>query len=319
MAETKPETQEPPKKDENPVTVESKAEDPKNTSNPDTEAPKQKEEPAKVEDGKEEAKEEKKEPVVRDFDPEKDAKDWHAIDLGSMLEKQNKKAKVVQAKPKIVTVKKAQVEKKLRLTKDLQFSITHLEKMNKGFTNRQKVNCFMNVMLQSLFACPGFFNLLSAIGSSSAKELGLEPNGVVMKLVYVQKHLDSRTQFDKPFANPTIDGETIFEQLLAEYNPLREQMDAQEFLSFLLDKCHEELKHLYVHQQQSSRAQVDEWATSGGWKEKSHQDNQSEILQDSIIRDIFGGVLKTEVTTEQTRNVFVQHEPFYVLNLELPK
>jgi hypothetical protein len=42
----------------------------------------------------------------------------------------------VQAKPKIVTVKKAQVEKKLRLTKDLQFSITHLEKMNKGFTNR---------------------------------------------------------------------------------------------------------------------------------------------------------------------------------------
>lgn len=205
-------------KDEPPEAVEPRAEETKNTSNPESEATNQAAEPSKTE----ESKEEKKEPVVREFDPEKDAKDWHAIDLGSMLEKQNKKAKVVQAKPKIVTVKKAQAEQKLRLTKELQFSITHLEKMNKGFTNRRKINCFMNVMLQSLFACPGFFNLLQAIGSVPAKQLGLAPNGVVMKLVYVQKHLDSRTQFDKPFANPCIDGETIFEQLLSEYNPLQE-------------------------------------------------------------------------------------------------
>jgi len=49
---------------------------------------------------------------------------------------------------------------RLKLTPTTDFSITKLDKMNKGFTNTSKVNCFMNVCLQSLFACPAFFNLI---------------------------------------------------------------------------------------------------------------------------------------------------------------
>lgn len=49
------------------------------------------------------------------------------------------------------------------------------------------------------------------------------------------------------------------------------------------------------------------------------QDNKDEIMQNSIIRDIFGGVLKTEFTVEQTKKTDVMLEPFYVLNLEIPR
>ena len=95
-------------------------------------------------------------------------------------------------------------------------------------------------------------------------------------------------------------------------------MDAQEFLSYLLDICHEELKHLYVSQKATSKTQcLDDWATFGS-KERSVQDNSAHIMQNSIVRDIFGGTLKTEVTVESTNQIDVIQEPFYVLNLEIP-
>lgn len=53
----------------------------------------------------------------------------------------------------------------LKLTADIDFSMTKFDKPNKGFTNTTKVNCFMNVCLQSLFSCPAFFNLMQAIAN----------------------------------------------------------------------------------------------------------------------------------------------------------
>jgi hypothetical protein len=122
--------------------------------------------------------------VFKDFD-ESQAKSWGSIDLNSVLAKQNKKNKVVQAKPTTVIIQKASESRirpniNLKLTETVTFSITHFEKLNKGFLNASKVNCFMNVCLQSLFACPGFYNLMQAI---SASDLMLDQQGTVIKLV----------------------------------------------------------------------------------------------------------------------------------------
>ena len=44
-------------------------------------------------------------------------------------------------------------------------------------------------------------------------------------MVYVSKHFDPKFQMDKAsaYSYPVVDGETIFEAFLAEYNPLKEQ------------------------------------------------------------------------------------------------
>ncbi len=132
-----------------------------------------------------------KEKVYRTFE-EKDAKSWGDIDLGSVLVKTNKKQKVAQAKPTTFVITKSpkvREDIRLKLTHDLDFSITQIEKLNKGFTNVSRVNCFMNVCLQSLFACPGFFNMIQTLSQS---DLSLDPTGTVMKLINVQKHLDAK-------------------------------------------------------------------------------------------------------------------------------
>lgn len=56
-----------------------------------------------------------------------------------------------------------------------------------------------------------------------------------------------------------------------------------------------------------------------GLRETSVQENKSEILEPSIIRDIFGGVLRTELHVDGTKIVHTSYEPFYVLNLEIPR
>lgn len=54
----------------------------------------------------------------------------------------------------------------MKLRKDLEFSLTNLDKIaNKGFTNNSNC-CFMNVCLQSLLSTPPFYNMLMAIADN---------------------------------------------------------------------------------------------------------------------------------------------------------
>lgn len=105
---------------------------------------------------------------------------------------------------------------KLRLTEGIEFSMTLFNKLNKGFTNVQKVNCFMNVCLQSLMACPAFYNLLIAIAEDPEFEEKLLDEGMLKKMVYVSKFFDPKNQMDKAsaFSHKVVDGETIFESFL---------------------------------------------------------------------------------------------------------
>lgn len=109
----------------------------------------------------------------------------------------------------------------LKLTKEIDFSMTKFDKPNKGFTNMRKVNCFMNVCLQSLFACPAFFNLMQAIVDTESFQQNLSQDGLLIKLVYVARYFKSTNQLDSSgeHAKRTISAEQIFEPFLKLYNP----------------------------------------------------------------------------------------------------
>lgn len=53
----------------------------------------------------------------------------------------------------------------LKLTEEIKFSMTNFDKVNKGLVN-SNINCFMNVSLQSLIACPAFFNMLTVVSEN---------------------------------------------------------------------------------------------------------------------------------------------------------
>lgn len=110
------------------------------------------EEEKKDEDPKDNVKIEEKKVVVRPFDPELDGKNWDSIDLGSMLMQNNKKRNMKEGKKTIVKVTPSELVRvrndvNLKLTDEITFSMTHFAKPNKGFSNVQQINCFMNVCL----------------------------------------------------------------------------------------------------------------------------------------------------------------------------
>jgi hypothetical protein len=65
---------------------------------------------------------------------------------------------------------------------------------------------------------------------------------------------------------------------------------------------------------------VDEWHETGhGNQLKTFNNEQGSLTQASMIRDIFGGLLRTEFHVEGRKNCTVSFEPFFALNLEISK
>jgi len=147
---------------------------------------------------------------------------WDLLDLTPKVDKGNKKIVKAIAPPQNQRVKN---DVRLFLTKDLDFSMTHFDKVSKGFCNTKKINCFMNVCLQSLFACPAFFNMLQVISNSNLSDK-LGPDSTVLKLAHLQKMFDSKHQLSAPFNCKVVNAESVFETFLLMYNPEDEQQDA---------------------------------------------------------------------------------------------
>jgi hypothetical protein len=85
---------------------------------------------------------------------------------------------------------------------------------------------------------------------------------------------------------------------------------------------HEELKQFYVPQYNKSAAKGlkgdGDW-TDTMFKTTSHQNNQEQLFTPSLVRDIFGGVLRTEFHVQNSKQISTTTEPFFVVNLEIPK
>mmetsp|Transcript_33366 Transcript_33366/g.51174 ORF Transcript_33366/g.51174 Transcript_33366/m.51174 type:complete len:165 (+) Transcript_33366:604-1098(+) len=141
----------------------------------------------------------------------------------------------------------------LYLMPDVKFSMFQFDKVNKGLVN-SNINCYMNVCLQSLIACPSFFNMLTTICDSlNTHQQILSQKEIVMKFAELSRFFNPRVQImdeQLTYKDKVVDAETIFQTELAVFNPDRIQADCSEFLVFILDKLHEELKDIYVSNSQ---------------------------------------------------------------------
>jgi ubiquitin C-terminal hydrolase len=107
------------------------------------------------------------------------------------LKKESKQKVVyVESSNKNLSKKINGVNINLKLTEDLKFSMTTFDKVNKGLVN-SSINCYMNVSLQSLIACPAFFNMLTTV-SESLKTHGslFQRMEVLMKLVEFSRYFE---------------------------------------------------------------------------------------------------------------------------------
>ena len=81
----------------------------------------------------------------------------------------------------------------MKLTGDLEFSMTNFDKVNKGLANKN-INCFMNVCLQSLMACPAFFNMLTVVSENQENECFAKNKEVLNKFVELSRYFEPRIQ-----------------------------------------------------------------------------------------------------------------------------
>lgn len=108
--------------------------------------------------------------VKQDFVPDENFC-WE-LDLESTNKKKGKKNNnqvnsnmpvVIKSEP-VVAVMETNV--KLKIRDNIEFSMTHIDKVNKGLINTTNC-CYMNVCLQSLLSSPPFFNMLLAIDENT--------------------------------------------------------------------------------------------------------------------------------------------------------
>jgi hypothetical protein len=95
-----------------------------------------------------------------------EGKSWGDFDLNAMVKQNNlPEAKRIIVKDIVAVSSNPRLKDtmQLKLTAETEFSMYLFDKLNKGFANSQKINCFMNVVLQSLLASPAFYNLLLSI------------------------------------------------------------------------------------------------------------------------------------------------------------
>lgn len=127
-----------------------------------------------------------------------------------------------------------------------------------------------------------------------------------------------------------VDAQEIFLQELLTFNPDNIQADCSEFLSFFLDKLHEELKEFYVTNEgkdeildgkSKAKASADdqEWNETGANNKKIvfRDDDYQAQIENSIIRDIFGGILREEFIVDGSRINKVSFNPCFVLALDI--
>ncbi len=148
-----------------------------------------------------------------------------------------------------------------------------------------------------------------------------ESQSLLTKFVHLARFFNPRDQLDSSsiFASKTVNAEKIFQGLIGEFNPFSGHQDCHEFLVLILDKLHDEMALIYKEDKSIEEdSKVDEWHETGrGNKQKTFNNEHGSLTQASMIRDIFGGLLRTEFHVDGRKNCTVTFEPFFALNLEI--
>jgi len=96
-------------------------------------------------------------------------------------------------------------------------------------------------------------------------------------------------------------------------------------MTLILDMLHEEIKNIYVPQEEPespspTKVVKKSGNNDGDWNETakqklnfSNKDSYAQNYEPSIIRDVFGGVIRKEFHVENQRSSSVSFEPNFIL------
>ncbi|KAL6557884.1 hypothetical protein OROMI_018234 [Orobanche minor] len=192
--------------------------------------------------------------------------------------------------------------------------------------------CFLNATLQALLACYPFVQLLQRLRNRNIAKVH---HSTLVAFVEFIDEFDavggsnpkkkdvSELETGRPFSP------TMFEGVLRKFTPdmpssilrRRRQEDAQEFLSFIIDRMHDELLKLEGRSQLDGRnsslvstSEDDGWETVGP-KNKSAV-TRTQAFAPSELSSIFGGQLRSAVKA-RGRKESATVQPFLLLHLDI--
>ncbi|KAG8079484.1 hypothetical protein GUJ93_ZPchr0007g5813 [Zizania palustris] len=192
--------------------------------------------------------------------------------------------------------------------------------------------CFLNASLQALLSCLPFVQLLQDLRNRNIPKVGYPTLSAFVEFISQFDVLDdSNMKKDDKFS--TISAKSLnpamFDIVLRNFTPdvpagtsaRPRQEDAQEFLSFAMDRMHDELVKLNGNGSNSKEGMVvsstdddDAWETVGRKNKSAIMRTQSFVP--SELTAIFGGQLQSSVkATGNKASVTIQ--PFRLLHLDI--
>ena len=255
------------------------------------------------------------------------------------VKKENLKVSIYKPQISKNTILKEQLmtEKCVRLWNDPEADISNikLDKLHKGMFNKSN-NCFMNVILQSLYSIPVFYNFLYHFmhqieQNPKLKEIfdsNSDDSLLIANFLELTKYFDPVTGTSDSlltYGAKIINVEGIFHTLLMNFNPDKMQQDCHEFLSLMLDTLNCELFEILeksgistssesLKSTSSSNVVDDEWEEIGKKKLKIHN-KAEDLIKNSPIFEIFGGWMREDISAEGKKSNSARLQPYLYLSL----
>ncbi|XP_062188331.1 ubiquitin carboxyl-terminal hydrolase 24-like [Phragmites australis] len=191
--------------------------------------------------------------------------------------------------------------------------------------------CFLNATLQALLSCSPFVQLLQDLRNRSIPKVGYPTLNAFVEFISQFDVLDESVMKKNEKAvmvaakplNPA-----MFDRVLRNFTPdvpagtsaRPRQEDAQEFLSFAMDRMHDELLKLNGNGSNSKEGMVVSSADDDAWETVGRKNKSSIIRTQSFVPSelsaIFGGQLQSVVKAAGNKpSATVQ--PFLLLHLDI--
>ncbi|KAL6896540.1 hypothetical protein ACP4OV_007112 [Aristida adscensionis] len=191
--------------------------------------------------------------------------------------------------------------------------------------------CFLNATLQALLSCSPFVLLLQDLRNRTIPKAGYPTLGAFVEFIsqfdvldesIMKKNEKAAMVAAKPL-NPA-----MFDTVLRNFTPdvpagtsaRPRQEDAQEFLSFAMDRMHDELLKLNGNRSNSKEGMVVSSADDDAWETVGRKNKSAIVRTQSFVPSelsaIFGGQLQSVVKAAGNK-ASATVEPFMLLHLDI--